>query len=385
MHGGLVRRPSAAALWAATAALLATPAGCARGLEGRHCFPNHTCFEGLSCLSERCVVVAPDTGPRTSADRGRADADGAESRRPKRDGGAPTDPSIPWRSRSGHGLAAFKGKLWLGGGYVGGSADNDWWTSADGRTWTMVTAGRRWSPRGGFELVEHAGKLWLLGGMAYDGTSDVWSSADGADWADAAAEAHWSPRYGHGAASFKGRLWVAGGFEFTPDRPREERPHVLGDVWSSADGKTWKLETDKPGWSARGSVAMVVFHDRLWLIGGMDGARARLDEVWSSADGKTWTKVDAGDHFGPREGHAAVVAGDAIWVLCGSRNDSHEWDDAWTSTDGTHWKKVTDLGAGWYPRKYFGAAALDRRVIIAGGWSLGLSWSNGVWMSPPPK
>jgi hypothetical protein len=391
MNGGLIRRPSAAALLAAVATTLAALGACARGLEGRRCFPNHTCFEGLSCLSECCVVVAPDTSPRAGTASRRAsgdssrDADAAEPKRPKRDGGAPTDPSIPWRSRSGHGMAAFKGKLWLGGGYVGGGADNDWWTSTDGRAWTMVTSGRRWSPRGGFALVEHAGRLWLLGGLVHDGTGDVWSSADGVDWTDAVAEAHWSPRLGHGAASFKGRLWVAGGFEATPGKPREERLVVLGDAWSSADGKTWKLETDKPAWSARGNAEMVVFRDRLWLIGGMNAERDRLDEIWSSADGKTWTKVDAGEHFGPREGHAAVVAGDALWVVCGSRNDSYEWDDAWTSTDGAHWKKVTDLGAGWYPRKYFGAAALGGRVVLAGGWSRDLGWWNGVWMSPPPK
>jgi hypothetical protein len=70
---------------ALAAAALAAPA-CTRGLEGRRCFPNDTCYEGLACLSHRCVVAAPGAGDARYAAGGpggsrRRGADPAPARR----------------------------------------------------------------------------------------------------------------------------------------------------------------------------------------------------------------------------------------------------------------------------------------------------------------
>ena len=81
-------------------------------------------------------------------------------------------------------------------------------------------------------------------------------------------------------AEFNGKLWVLGG------AGGASATYALGDVWSSADGINWTLATSSPGWSARSGHATVVFANRMWVLGGNDGAANA--EVWSSADGVNW-------------------------------------------------------------------------------------------------
>ena len=42
---------------------------------------------------------------------------------------------------------------------------------------------------------------------------------------------------------------------------------LKNDVWSSADGKEWKLETAKAPWSPRAYHAAVVHAGKLWVSG----------------------------------------------------------------------------------------------------------------------
>ena len=68
------------------------------------------------------------------------------------DTGEEWDPIQPhsgyWSARYGHTAVSHDGYLWVMGGATGsGSYRNDVWKSADGVSWTQVTASAGWSAR----------------------------------------------------------------------------------------------------------------------------------------------------------------------------------------------------------------------------------------------
>jgi N-acetylneuraminic acid mutarotase len=187
--------------------------------------------------------------------------------------------AMAWPERTGAAVLVFKGKLWV----IGGTAEvdarfdavrtlADVWSSADGLSWTRVTAAAPWGPRAEPRVVALGDALYLLGG---GGTADVWRSEDGERWTRLMADAPWRSRHGYGAAAFDGRLWVFGGWVGSPTA-------ALNDVWWSPDGATWTLLADHSPWGPR-SPRWVVFRDRLWIFSGKHtgGADSWGGDVWA--------------------------------------------------------------------------------------------------------
>ena len=79
---------------------------------------------------------------------------------------------------------------------------------------------------------------------------DIWSSADGRTWRLETAHAGWSPRAYHQAVVHGGRIYVLGGGNYTPAY------HARNDVWSSTDGVNWTQVTASAGWSPRIAAAV---------------------------------------------------------------------------------------------------------------------------------
>ncbi len=141
---------------------------------------------------------------------------------------------------------------WFNGRLPGHGASNEVWSSADGETWEQVTGAAAWSPRLAAGLVVFQGRMWLLGGTQnyYFGNekslkNDVWSSADGKAWKLETASAPWSPRAYHGAVVHDGKLWVLGGGNYVP------KYQARSDVWCSADGVRWEQVTQAAPWAPR--------------------------------------------------------------------------------------------------------------------------------------
>ena len=69
---------------------------------------------------------------------------------------------------------------------------------------------------------------------------------------------------------FDDKIWLMGGIE----DGQAKLPYALhvhkGDVWVSEDGRDWRLVTDKADWGERRAQASVVFKDKIWLIGGWE-------------------------------------------------------------------------------------------------------------------
>ena len=129
--------------------------------------------------------------------------------------------------------------------------------------------------------------------------------------------APWPLRGGAVSVVFHDRLWLLGGFT-SPEGPVEYDTPLcyLSDVWYTEDGETWVEATSNAPWGPRALLECVVFQNQLWLIGGFDGQNV-LNDVWTSSDGLEWTCQTAGAPFPPRANHGVTVFNDSLWVIAG--------------------------------------------------------------------
>ena len=61
------------------------------------------------------------------------------------------------------------------------------------------------------------------------------------DWVKETSSAAWKARDSQGELVFNNKLWIFGGWFNSYEAPPR-------DVWSSEDGKDWKLVTEKAPW-----------------------------------------------------------------------------------------------------------------------------------------
>jgi hypothetical protein len=171
-------------------------------------------------------------------------------------------------------------------------------------------------------------------------------------------------------AVFNNRLWVLGGFDSS----------TLGDVWSSADGVNWTLETASAAWGGRYSHATVVYNNKLWVFGGADGSGLRND-VWSSADGINWTQETNAAAWSPRQGFTSVVHNNRLWVFGGDDGQMNLNNEAWSSADGISWTQLT-AATVWSPRLQHATVVFNGTPIVLGGGSGGggsMAYEADVW------
>ena len=270
------------------------------------------------------------------------------------------------------------------GGYddSGNPGLNDVWLSADGANWVRETANAEWARRNSHQALSHNGRLYVLGGRVgnsgakfsssglNDVWSDMWSSADGKSWVLETDDAEWAGRYDHQALSHNGRLYVLGG------RVRSNR---LNDVWSSADGKSWVRETDDAEWAGRYNHQAVSHNGRLYVLGGYDGSNR--NDVWSSADGKSWVRETDDAEWAGRDSHQAVSHNGRLYVLGGF--NANRLNDVWSSADGKSWVRETD-DAKWARRYNHQAVSHSGRLYVLGG-RVRSNRLNDVWSSADGK
>ena len=142
----------------------------------------------------------------------------------------------------------------IGGQFKGGYLSSDVWSSADGKTWTLVSTGAI-TARMKAGVISYDNKLWLIGGQTGLGvcSSEILVSEDeGLTWAapeeDALLPAEFTPRAGHAVyLDANNKVWIVGGYsavkisETNPETQvvtYKEELTSLGDVWS---GKLNKL------------------------------------------------------------------------------------------------------------------------------------------------
>lgn len=287
-----------------------------------------------------------------------------------------------WSNRDSHAAVVYRDRLWVIGGWGAGPL-GDVWSSADGLNWQIATAEAAWPARKAAAAAVFADRIWLLGGtLGVEGLHDVWSTTDGAAWTSE-GQAPWSGRHNHAAVVFAGRLWILGGWGGKEGGGEGD----LSDVWSSADGAAWTRVTGAAPWAARNGHSALAYDGRLWVLGGWgrrdDGSEGNLADVWSTADGATWRRESAKAPWAPRNHQAVVAFADRLWVLGGwGTGDGKEGNlnDVWWTKDGKTWRPATGQ-AEWLPRNGHAAVDFLGRMWILGGWSqfVGGTSVNDLW------
>ena len=281
-------------------------------------------------------------------------------------------------ARHNHQAVFHDGSLWI----VGGSDNdanylNDVWRSADGQAWELVTATAAFSTRQGHQVVSFDGDLWLFGGESDDDgdVNDVWRSENGAVWVKEVASAAWGVRRGHEVVFHGGYLWLMGGI-----RGSGGRKVYYGDVWRSADGKSWEEVTiEGDSWAVRKSHQVVSFGGEMWLMGGKvdDGSankqgRAHGD-VWASSNGVNWRRVVESAPWAARQTHQVVSYHGSLWLMGGYnrqgfRNSEGElegqsYGDIWRSADGENWESVAVSSPSPFPERRIHQMVVTREPL----------------------
>jgi len=256
------------------------------------------------------------------------------------------------------------------------------------------TATDRFAPRRGHATISFLDRLWVIGGT--DGATffnDVWSSSDGETWTPVLAHTEspgsgqFSGRTNHACAVFNGRIWMTGGYIDTGTGI-----DVADDVWSSADGVTWRLESASAEYWARGDHNMFVFDNKLWMIAGQtydaDGLETLLNDVWTSSNGVSWSETSVTSAYFPRRLAAAGVIGGRMFVWGGYGTDAAgaagPLGDIWHSTNGSLWTLST-VSAPFSARQGAAHAVIDGKAWLIGGFGVSPSGFddclNDVWTS----
>jgi len=289
----------------------------------------------------------------------------------------------PWRPRDSQGECVHNDRLWLFGGWFDSyeAAPRDVWCSSDGERWQLVQPQAPWVHSDLPMSVTFDNRMWMMGGWCNgrlpgcSAGNEVWCSTDGVAWRQATAAAAWSPRLAAGIVVFDQKMWILGGignYLFGDDHD------LKNDVWCSPDGRDWSLVTRDAGWSPRAFHQAAVFNGKIWVLGGGNytpGYHAHHD-VWCSADGVNWSCVTEAAAWEPRLWFSSVVYRDHLWVLGGWSQPHDNYGDAWCSKDGSRWVELKSR-VMWTPRHEHSALVFKDRVWVVGGHARPLS--NEVW------
>lgn len=291
-----------------------------------------------------------------------------------------------WRSRDSQGELVFQDNLWILGGWFAADAPNprDVWRSPDGKNWIQVCEKAPWMHSDLSAAMVFKDRIWFMGGRKLPGaenSNSVWSSRDGSTWNLETKSAGWSPRVGMSFAVFKDRMWILGGTENFYDDNDET---LKNDVWSSSDGKEWKLEIENALWSKRTHAQAIVFDDKIWILGGgrWHPETVPRNDVWCSEDGVSWTEVTASAPWEPRLWFSTVVYRDRMWVLGGWSKAHGNFGDVWYTEDGERWTELQSEVV-WKKRHEHSALVFQDKIWVMGGHAEPLN--SEVWSLHIPE
>lgn len=297
--------------------------------------------------------------------------------------------SAAWQPRDSQGQLVYKNAMWILGGWFRSdqAPPRDVWKSVDGKNWELVTSESPWKHSDFPMVATFRNKMWIMGGWyngrlpGHEAGNEVWSSTDGKNW-KLETKAPWSPRMAGALVVFKDRLWLFGG---TENYYFGDLSSLKNDVWCSKDGIHWEQVTASAEWSPRAYHQVTVFKNKLYLTAGGNYTpeyRA-FNDVWVSEDGKTWKCLTEKAPWHERIWFTTAVYRDQLWILGGwSNNPSRNWDDAWYTSDGVNWKKL-EAEPHWKERHAHITLVFKDKLWVAGGMTPPLV--NDVWSLSLPK
>lgn len=238
---------------------------------------------------------------------------------------------------AGHSITLFNDYLWLVGGDNSHTppytSNSEVWRSPNGKDWKLVTS-NLFAERRNHSLLVFKKKMWLIGGINNAGEvlSDIWNTTDGIHWNRVKSLNPLTEIGQNSSVVFNDRLYVFLG---------NGREHE--QVWSSADGSVWRMETDN-AFPVRSHYKTVVFNGFIYIYGGLIRGGELTNEVWASPDGSYWYQKRPGTAiFEGRINHTATAFDGKVWVIGGESWDASGkrtfYGDIWYSTNMKYWSK----------------------------------------------
>ena len=235
-----------------------------------------------------------------------------------------------WEGTHTAGYVVYQDKMWIvGGDPLQGHYQSEVWNSSDGIDWHHVNEGHPvpWAPRVLHYTFVLNDKLYVLGGQTLPQFApapelfyhDIWCTEDGIHWEEIEMKTPYTPQRGLicGNAVFKDRVWLIGGGGYETDN----RPYVYNnDVWSSDDCTNWTCHTANAPWTGKLYHNVIVFDEKLWIIGGQSSTE-NTNDVWYSSDCKDWTEVPDSP-WAKRHATALFDFDDKLWLMTGNHLDN---------------------------------------------------------------
>ncbi len=203
------------------------------------------------------------------------------------------------------------------------------------------------------------------------------------NWQEITDSIPWSKRDAHASLVFQDKIWIFGGVEGTEnfDGNYGKLPHK-SDIWVSENGRDWQLITEKAPWGERGSPGMTIFKNKIWLFGGWEKQTMdHRNDVWVSEDGLNWKRILSFAPWQARSGHSVVVFNNKLWLIGGVNFYTREtYNDVWYSEDGINWIEAAS-NALW-PARYDQTITVFRdKMWLMGGVDLNKQIKNDIWVS----
>ena len=138
--------------------------------------------------------------------------------------------------------------------------------------------------------------------------------------------AHFEARRQHQTVTFKDRLWVIGG-------------KVKRDIWSSDNGRRWRLESKFMPSPASEGMQAIEFNNRLWLFGGKIGNDFK-QHIQSSFNGRDWVIESMDAYPAEHELHQVLFFNNKLYLL-ERKSTNGENPNIWVSDNGVDWQALT--------------------------------------------
>ncbi len=201
-------------------------------------------------------------------------------------------------------------------------------------------------------------------------------SSPGRNWTQATEHGGFRSHAGHSTVVFHDKIWVIGGWGADYSCPDDS---CNPEVWSSGNGVNWTQETDHAGFGSRYAHGSVVYADKIWIIGGRNITTwDPMNDVWYSMDGTNWSCATEHAPFAPRWDFGITTFNNEMWVIGGSE-DGILHNDVWHSSDGVNWTQATGT-AEFPPRMEISANDFNSRIWVTGGFDWNRHF-NDLWYS----
>lgn len=210
----------------------------------------------------------------------------------------------------------------------------------------------------GVVAADFDGAFWALG----NATRKVYRSVGPSAWLEVGTNAFPFAVAAPVLLVFDDKLWVIGGYSVGESAPDDVRVETYWTI----DGLTWTRGNDLPFRITQAAGA--VFDGKMWVIGGLRGPTTPPYDLVNSrkvfwSNGGPWTEAGVDALPEAVVDGAAFILSDTLWLV-GGFNGGGFVEAAFQSLDGAAW---SEAGAFPFTRTAPTVAVVGSRVLLIGG------------------